>query len=149
MSLEQTAAPTSEPGRLNFWLDLALALSVSNFCLIQAWFGLLFNEDFGYFNRIPVNRPSLASLVFNVFWLAAVLFLFGRIVRWRNTRWLWWFAAFALCASVLIPLNFVRVDYFGFVGSKVAHALKQPFVIGALALVAVAGMIFLRWTARI
>ena len=36
--------------------DLLLALSIAHLTLIQACHGLLFDRDFGYFNRLPVNR---------------------------------------------------------------------------------------------
>lgn len=154
MSVEaQLAAPpmavqkTSTDQR-KFWLDLALALSIANFCFIQAWFGLLFDTDFGYFNRVPVNRLSVAALLLNLLWLTAALFFMGRWVRRRNQRWLWWVASIAPCASLLVPLNFARITYFAIVGSKVRHTFGHPLAVAGICATLIAGLIFLRWAAK-
>src|SRR3954452_7316455 len=147
-ALQQLPVENVAADRRKFWMDLALALSVANFCFIQAWFSLLFDTDYGYFNRVPVNRVSAAALLLNLLWLAAALFFVGRWVRRRNERWLWWVAGVTLCASLALPLNFARITYFGIVGSKVRHDFGQPLVLAGICVALIAGLIFLRWTAK-
>lgn len=128
--------------------DAVLALSISHFCFIQSWHGLLFERDFGYYNRIPVNRASLAALLINIFGLAVVLWLAGRSARRWNVRGLWIAAHVAVCALALVPLNFARTHFWHLTGAKFGALLKEPLMI-AVVLAGVAALIWLhRYAAR-
>src|SRR4051794_36336098 len=141
--------PTERPQRRSSRRDAVLALSIANFFFIQAWHGLLFKGDLDYFNRIPVNRASLAALLINVVALALIIWLICRCVSRVNRRVLWVIADVAICAAMLVPLNFVRTHFWQLTGGKLISVAKDPFVLGAAAVSVLAVLWFHRYAARI
>src|SRR5690349_16760949 len=98
----------SRPGKDRAVLrDFVLGLSIAHLTLIQAAHGLLFERDFGYFNRLPVNRASLVALLLDLAGLGIVFWLAGRCVRRINHRALWAIANVVICTATLVPLNFL------------------------------------------
>src|SRR5688572_31576644 len=132
------------PGATARGRDVVLALSIAHFCFIQSWYGLLFEREFGYYNRIPVNRASLTALLINVFGLALVFWLSGRWARRWNVRGLWIAAHVAVCALAFVPLNFARTHFWHLTGAKFGALLKEPLMIA----VALAGVGLLIWFHR-
>ena len=139
-TVSEAPAPLSGKRRLK---DAAIALSLANLLFIQSWFGLLFSEDLGYYNKIPVNTAALLALGMNLLGFAA-LFWFA-LVRVRRTRhrWLKIAARVGLCALMLVPLNFARLELLGVRGTEMISFLKSPlgFALGVVTMAAV-----LRWS---
>lgn len=130
------------------WRDLIFALSLANFCFIQSWHGLFFQNSFGYYNRIPVNRISLMALLINIFAVAAVLWLVGRVCRRLNWRALWFAASVAVCVLTLVPLNFARTHFWNFTGARASGLLTEPWVIAVAVVLALGVLWFHRLAAK-
>src|SRR5436190_12489704 len=137
------------PKESSRWRDAALALSIAQFSLIQAVHGQLFDQRFGYFNRLPVTRASLAALLLNIFGLGLILWVAGRLVRRINHRILFIVASLAVCAAAIIPLNFARMHFWNFNAAKFASLHNQALVAIAAFAIAIAGLWFHRQTARL
>jgi sulfatase-like protein len=142
-------AETERSTHSSGWRDFVLALSIAHFAFIQSWHGLLFERLFSYFNRIPVNRPSLAALLLNIILLTALLWLVGRWAQRMNRRAVWTFANLALCAVVLVPLNFARTHYWQLTGAKLDRFTGEPIVIAIAVVVLLGGIWFRRFAARL
>lgn len=128
--------------RLRRIKDALLCLSLANLCLIHAWFGVLFQEDLGYFNKLSVTGMTLAGLLLNLAWFALLFWLASGLVRRRGGRWLQLGADAALCVLMLAPLNFLRINLFQYSGVRVLALASKPLVLvaGVVAIV-----LFLRW----
>lgn len=122
---------------------------MAHFSLIQAWHGLLFERDFGYFNRIPVNRASLAALLMNLTGLAALLWAAGKWVQRMDRRRLCTLANLAVCAVALVPLNFARSHVWNLTGARFDSLATEPLVIAIAVLVLIAAIRFHRYAARV
>ncbi len=122
--------------------EVFFALSLANLCLIQSSFSLLFNEDFGYFNKVPISRMVLLTLALNF----AGLTIFFAIVAWfvQRTRhsWVKLLAHVALCALLFVPLNFIRLNYVRLTGANLAVFYQNRVVLGVCLILFVAA---LRW----
>jgi len=141
-SSDATPAPDRWEWRKRRVKDFLLCLSLANLLFIQAWFGVLFQEDRGYFNQLPVSAVTLGALVMNILGLAVVLWLASGLVRRRGGRALLFVADVTLCLLLLAPLNFIRIHYIEFAGTKVLAMAKTPFAaIVGLVLIGV----FVRW----
>jgi hypothetical protein len=125
-----------------WWRDAVLTLSLANLWFIRAWFGLLFDLDFGYLNQIPVTPKILLVLAGNILLLAAVLFLAARWVRRRQSRWLTLAGQAGFVASLAVPLNFIRTNYLGATGHKLTALAHNPLLVG---LAVLAGLAVWRW----
>ena len=119
-------ASSGKPSR---WRDAILALSITHFAFIQSWHALLFQQNFGYYNRIPVNRASLAALLLNIAGGGVALWLIARALRRANSRALWMLADLGLFAAVLVPLNFARTHVWNFTAPKFAALSNGPLLI--------------------
>ena len=65
--------------------DGLFAISLANLALIGAWFPVLSDADFGYYDKIPVKLATLLALVANMGWVAGVIWLLLQARgRWRN-----------------------------------------------------------------
>jgi hypothetical protein len=128
--------------------DAVLALSIAHLSLIQAAHGLLFERFAGYFNKLAVNRASLAALLLNIFGLGFVLWLIGRVIRRVNSRLLLSLTSLAICAVAIIPLNFARTHFLYFGADKITPLVKQPLIVVAAIGIALAVAWFHRHTAR-
>jgi hypothetical protein len=62
--------------------DALVAWSLANMCFVGAWFSLLYDKDYGFFNSMPVAWPSLLALATNIGWLALLIWL--GIRAWRR-----------------------------------------------------------------
>lgn len=148
----QSAWDTDEPTaqqKISPFRDTILALSIAHLTFIHAANGLLFELYYGYFNRVPVNRASLAALLLNIFGLAVVLWGVGRLVRRTNHRVLSSLACLAVCAIALIPLNFARTHYSNLGAAKLVALLKEPLIMIAAILVVLLALWFHRRTAKL
>ena len=114
--------------------DALIALSLANLCFIQAWFTLLFDEDFGYFNKLPITRAALAGFLLNLLGASLVFWLLMRALRRVRCRWLRLGANLAFCALSLIPLDFARFNFLLVTGGQIRDFLKHPLAIPLLLL---------------
>lgn len=132
-------------GRGTSWLvDVGLAVSLANLLMIRAWFSILYDDDFGYYNRQPVNTPTLLALLLSLLTLTALLW--AGIKLWRKLSWSWSRPlAVLVCASLLlIPINFFRLTVLDVPGAAILTWAKNPAVLaGGLA---VSVLIWFRWT---
>lgn len=130
------------------WRDALFAFSLANFCFVQSWYGLLFQVQFGYYNRIPVNRPSLAALLINIFLAGLLIWLAAGLCRRWNRRGLWLAASVAVCLLTLVPLNFARTYYSKFTAAKLAALWQEPWAIVLGAVLVAAAIWFHRPISR-
>jgi hypothetical protein len=106
--------------------DGIVALSLANLCFTGAWFTLLYDQDYGYFNRLQVLPPSLLALVVNILGLAAVIWLAMCIRRRFPNRALRLGLHLAFLALLLIPMDFCRAQVFNILSHQVVVFFKQP-----------------------
>ncbi|HKQ37975.1 MAG TPA: sulfatase-like hydrolase/transferase [Verrucomicrobiae bacterium] len=111
------------------WGDAALALSIAHLSLLEAAHGQLFGRDFGYFNRVPVNRASLTALFLNIFAFGTALWLIGRFVRRINRPALFTVGRLVICLMAVIPLNFVRMHYWNLGITQFVTLMKHPLML--------------------
>lgn len=108
--------------------DGIVGLSLANLVLVGAWFPVLFDRDFSYFDQVQVEAPTLLALLTNLFWLAAVFFLVMRL--WRSTRrgWVRFVIHGLLLAVLLVPLDFVRSVLMRIPDYQLAAFFQRPSV---------------------
>jgi hypothetical protein len=108
--------------------DGIVGLSLANLVLVGAWFPILFDKDFSYFNQVQVEAPTLLALLMNLFWLAAVFFLVMRL--WRNTRrgWVRFVIHGLLLAVLIVPLDFVRSVLVKLPDYQLAALFQRPLL---------------------
>src|SRR5689334_17960290 len=107
---ESPVEPTT-PSRPHPVQDAALALSLANLCFIEAWFAMLFDSDFGYFNKTRVTASTLWAVTFAICASAFVVWLIALWVRRSQSRVLEMTTNIGLCSLILIPMDFVRRNY--------------------------------------
>jgi hypothetical protein len=92
-------------------LDGLACLSLASLCFSQARSETLFIGDWDFYNRIPLNAPTLRALILNIVALAAAGFVAALAIRrvrrpgWRRT------AAVIVAAALLVSLNFARITH--------------------------------------
>lgn len=144
-----TMSSSSGPsGRWSWLKDAVCAFSLSNLCLSQAWFSLLYDQDFGYYNKFRVTNATLLALVANLLGLAVVFWLGARWLRRIRNRWLELAAHLFFFSLWLIPLNFTRVNLLNLLGPQALSTFKQPVFLLGCAVVALCVVRWHRWAAR-
>ncbi len=108
--------------------DGIVALSLANLCFANAWFTILYDEDKGYFNKLPIQTSSTLALLVNILWLAALVWLGIRVWRRFRNRLLHFTLHLAFLALLLVPLDFVRHQIFHISDNRVALFFQQPVV---------------------
>ena len=108
--------------------DGIVALSLANLCFANAWFTILYDEDKGYFNKLPIQTPSTLALLINILWLAALVWLGMRVWRRFQNRLLHFALHLAFLALLLIPVDFVRHQIFHISDYQVVVFFQQPVV---------------------
>lgn len=136
-----TQASTGTPLGLRL-RDLALAVSLANLCLLNAWFPALYDADYGYFNRLPVTAKTLLALATNFAWLTALFWASGQVVRRTRNRWVKLLGHLAIWAGLLLAFDFIRFEILRIPDHHVAKFVKHP--LGAMVTVAL-GLAVLRW----
>jgi len=106
--------------------DGVVGLSLANLVLVGAWFPILFDKDFSYFNQVQVKAATLLALLTNLLWLAAAFFLVMRL--WRSTRrdWVRCVIHGLLLAVLILPLDFVRSVLMKIPDYQVAAFFHRP-----------------------
>ena len=125
------------------WLPTALtAFSLSHLCFVRAWFSVLYDKDFGYFNLIRVNAHTLVGLALNMLLLALVFWLAATGVQRLGWRWLKRIEILVVLVLFLIPINFVRLEYFSISAATMLAFATHPVILTA---VAIGGLLIWRW----
>ena len=105
--------------------DAVAALSLANLTFITAWFTLLYDADFGYYNRLRVTPACLLALAVNLLGSAA-LFWFGvRILRHWQCRWLAGAACCAIMAAFALAIDLLRIQTFHIADADFVAFLKS------------------------
>ena len=129
---EGSSAPEPLPSPKTKFQYLLIAFSMANLCLITAWFASLFDNDFGYFNKIPVSSTVLGALFTNLALLTFVFWCAGLFVRRTRNRFLTIAAHVAMLLIWAIPLDFYRSTILQMPDRVVLHGLKSPLGLGAM-----------------
>jgi hypothetical protein len=92
-------------------LDGLACLSLSTLCFSRARSETLLIGDWDFYNRIPLNAPTLRALILNIVVLAAAGFL--GVLAIRHVRRPGWrrIAAVVAAAALLVSLNFARITH--------------------------------------
>jgi hypothetical protein len=114
-----------------------MAFSLAHLCLIRAWYATLYPAGHGYYNQIPVNLPLLIGLFINLILLTLLFKLVIFSVRRAPRVWQQRLSIVVLGLFLLIPVNFVRLQYLGISGAAMVAFLQHPAVWGG-ALIALA-----------
>jgi hypothetical protein len=139
-----TAPPKSASGKKPL-RTAVVALSLSNLCLMPAWFASLFDKDYGYFNKLPVSSQTMLAMLANFLLLTLVFWIAARFVQRSRNRFVIIGADLLLFAILLIPLDFIRANVLQIHENRAPQLLTNSFGIAALVIVA-AGL--LRWRRR-
>ena len=108
--------------------DGIVAVSLANLCFANAWFTILYDTDWGYFNKVPIKTSSTLALLINIFWLSAVVWLGMRVWRHFQNHLLHFVLHLAFLSLLLIPADFVRIQIFHIVDNRVVMFLQRPVV---------------------
>jgi hypothetical protein len=128
------------------WRSLGLAISLAHLCLIEVWFGLLWEEDHGYFNLLPVTRVGLVALLFNLVLLALVFYVLDTLRRNISHRLLDGAACAAVAVLLVVPINFFRGSGLHLKGHEVKALMQSALGVAGVVLLAV---VFIRWRKQI
>ena len=109
--------------------DGIVALSLANVCFSTSWFTILFDTDWGYYNKLPVQTSSTLALLINMLGLAAMVWLVMQVWRRFQNRLLHFVLDMAFLGLLLIPVDFVRTQIFHILDHQVVMFLKQPVVV--------------------
>ena len=126
MELPKGAIPLPQPLKQKI-KDGIVAVSLANLIFVRSSFDMLFDDD-RFYNKTTVTATDLLALMFNILWVAAVIWLGMRAVhRFRNTV-----AQLALhmvfFSLLLIPADFVRAKFYGIADYQIVMFIKQPVV---------------------
>lgn len=109
-----------------------MAFSLAHLSLIRAWYGPLFPAEnrYGYHNQLPVDLSWLAGLFLNLILVTLFFKLIIFSVRRAPRVWQQRLSIIVLGLFLLIPANFVRVQYLGISGAALLAFLQHPAVWG-------------------
>jgi hypothetical protein len=142
----QGSRPASKPDpkslRRRRIKDALLCVSLANLCFIQAWSGVFYEGDHGFFKKTPVTATTLAALLLNIGGAALLFWLGAQWARRPKERAIRFVANTVLCLLLLVPLNYVRITYLELQGTAVLVWAKKS---GALFLGFVLAASFVCW----
>lgn len=125
---------------------VGMAFSLAHLCLIRAWYSTLYPAGNGYYNQLPVNFPVLAGLVLNLLLLTLIFKMGIFTIRTNPQIWPRRMAIIVMGVLLLIPLNFIRLQYFNISGASMISMMGNYAVMGC-ALVAI--VLAWRWYALV
>jgi hypothetical protein len=108
--------------------DGIVAVSLANLCFANAWFNILYDTDYSYYNKLPIQTSSTLALLINIFWLSALVWLGMRVWRHFQNRLLHFILHLAFLALLLIPVDFIRIQIFHILDYQFAMFLRRPVV---------------------
>ena len=94
--------------------DALVALSLANLCFGNAWYYLLVLDEttHGYYSKYAISASHLIALVANIALFALLLWYGALLVRRSSDRRVHFVGDIALCATLLVSLDFVRLHLF-------------------------------------
>ena len=128
--------------------DCLVAVSLANLCLVSAWFPTLYDAFGSYFNKLPVTPSTLLALLAEMLCLALLAWCGMRALRCFQGRWPRLVLHLLFLGLLLLPLDFVRVNWLGVADYQVVSFLKRPAVGGGAFLLAGLGIWQHRLVAR-
>jgi hypothetical protein len=115
--------------------DGIFALSLANLCLLSASVAMLYDSDFGYYNKLRVDAASLLALLFNLLLLGTIFWTGAQLLRRKSGRLSDYAALLVLCVLLGAPAEFVRVYQYHYAGEAFLALIRRPVVIaGGVAL---------------
>ena len=143
-SLQQHPSP--EPSKLSPARQrlrrAIVAFSLSNLCLITAWFATYFDKDFGYFNKLSVSSNTMVALLANLLLLTTIFWVARECILKMQRRWLTAAADLAFIAMLLIPFDFARMNLLQINDYHLLEFARNPF---GMAGIVVVGVALIRW----
>jgi hypothetical protein len=109
---------------------VGMAFSLAHLCLIRAWYSALYPSGSGYFNQLPVNFPVLVGLFLNLLLLTVIFKIGVFAIRTNPKIWPRRMAIIVMGVLLLIPFNFVRLQYLNISGASMISLIGHPAVIG-------------------
>jgi hypothetical protein len=129
--------------------DGIVALSLANLCFATSWFTILFDVDWGYYNKLPVQKESTLALLINMLGLAAMVWLGMRVWRRFQNRLLHFALHMAFLVLLLIPVDFIRIQIFHIQDHQVVVFFQRPVVMFCSVVLLALVVWQHRWAARI
>jgi len=126
---EPSAAWKESFARLTSVQTIIAAISLANLCLINSWFSSHFDADFGYFNKLPVTRVTMAATLANLILLSFVFWSFAQLARRIGRRFVRLGMHLVFFAVFFIPLDFVRVNFLRIADNSLLQFARSPLVI--------------------
>ena len=108
--------------------DGIVALSLASLCFGNAWFTILYDADQSYYNKLPIRTSSTLSLLLNILWLSAMVWLAMWAWRRFQHRLLHFVLYIAFLVLLLPPMDFVRIQIFHIGDHQVLMFLQRPMV---------------------
>ena len=127
--------PGIRPSGHPVWQEIKIglvALSLANLAFISSWFTMLYDADFGYYNKFPVNKASLLALAVNISWLTALAWVFMRVLRRQPNRWLHLAVHVVFFFLLLLPLDFCRTFVCHISDYQLLQFLRKPAAFSGL-----------------
>jgi hypothetical protein len=122
--------------------DGVFALSLANCCFLSSSVAMLYDSDFGYYNKLRVDAPSLLALLLNLLLFAGLFWAGAQLLRRTGRRSSDFFAIFVLCVLLVAPAEFARVYVFHFTGETFLGLIRQPAAL--VGMVVMAGLMVWR-----
>ena len=107
--------------------DGLVALSLANLCFMRVGFDLMSDKD-RFFNKLPATTPMLLALAANLFGFALLAWLVMQVLRRFSSRWLHLAVHLVFLFTLLLPVDFLRVNLTEVTDYQVLMFLKQPVV---------------------
>jgi hypothetical protein len=114
--------------------DGMVAFTVAVWCFLRPWAHLLFDEN-RYFNKLPVTRVELLALAVNISAVALVVWLGIGIWRRCRSRLLSLVLDSLFLALLLIPLDYIRAQFFQLSFTRLGGSLKIPLAIAIVVVI--------------
>lgn len=120
--------------------DALLSLSLANLCFIKVWFELLHRNPTGYyFTETPPTPYNIYGTIINVLVMASLVFACTCFMRRFSGKWADVFSKTILLTLFAIPLNGIRMQFWGVALNKFGKGESKVFL--ALFVVAIIFMI--------
>ncbi|HEY5910185.1 MAG TPA: sulfatase-like hydrolase/transferase [Verrucomicrobiae bacterium] len=126
--LSSGAASKSAPGdtRRRGIKQALFAVSLANLCFLNSWYLVLYQSADGYFNKLPLNSPTLLALAANLCWFSVLTWCCVRLLDQFSNRWLHLAAHLLFFGVLLLPLEFLRIYAFKIPDFRLVGFLFKP-----------------------
>ena len=114
--------------------EAIVAVSLANFCFLNASFDLLFDQD-RFYDKLPATPVLLLALLANIFGLAAVIWLGIQARRRFQNRALRLGLDLLFLVPLLFPVDFIRMKMLNITDYQLLAFFEQPMVMLGAAVV--------------